>query len=217
MAHRPAPRRLTEQARPASQRYLSDRRPREPAKSSTSRAEPPVTRSFVASVCAFCSYELARAEPAPYAVRLVVLERVEQALGAHEAGGAQGLRRLEGLTATREEVDPAGVPMPLTKRPAPRGRSDHARSLSATLLLCDLGDRSCDRSGISPVQAHADAWVTVREVALDEGTDGERASGVREPLRATSDHDVEGRTGAARERAADRAGQRRSTRGRQSD
>ena len=34
-----------------------------------------------------------------------------------------------------------------------------------------MGDRSCDRSGVSPVQAHADARVTVHEVALDEGTE----------------------------------------------
>jgi hypothetical protein len=52
-----------------------------------------------------------------------VLERVQQALGARETGGAQGLRRLEGLTAAREEVDPACV---LTaQRVALPGRAVH--------------------------------------------------------------------------------------------
>ena len=45
------------------------------------------------------------AEPAPHAVRLVVLEGVEQALRAHEACGAQRLGRLVRLAPTREEVD----------------------------------------------------------------------------------------------------------------
>jgi hypothetical protein len=42
-------------------------------------------------------------------VRLVVLERVQQTLGAHEAPLAHGLGIGDGLTAAREEVDPGGI------------------------------------------------------------------------------------------------------------